>query len=600
MASAPPIWAQVHTVDADGTTNFLDDVTFAGSVAESGAQTFTNPASWTGVSTGWFKANSAIGGALTVEGDAHAFNITFPTRSADYAGSVQALSSTVDTGAGAFNFTGILRGAISTVNVNTTGTATLAGIEGGAHVVGTGAGSAGTLTFGYGTSGEFLGHHTQTLAVTQFIGVRGTLTLSSSGDVVTGQGVYGSCITTVGQTGIFSGRASGVEGIIDHANAGTLPLAWGLYGRANSNGTGAITSGGGLYIRLQGNTTGLWSNAYGILIDTWLASTSLATKKYGIYVENWGGANTTNSTGMYIKDQSGSITGNVALALGSNQSPNTTAVLFVASANPVMLAAPTTIGGQSAPATGLQLNVVTTAVTSGTPILARFTGGAHTGLTIAEALGIDINLGQTVTFGAAGSAIGTQRSVRIVPSTYAAASGTQAFTTAVGLDVSNAPNFGANTSSGAVYGIRVGTSGTTLNNIASTVYSAIAVPAQAITLTATTQVTSTVGASALLLGVVTINQSGGAVTVDQAATLNVIGPPVAGASVTLTTPLALLVQAGVSKFGGLVQTVLSATGGAGLNLPHGAAPTSPVNGDMWTTTAGLFVRINGATVGPLT
>ena len=36
-----------------------------------------------------------------------------------------------------------------------------------------------------------------------------------------------------------------------------------------------------------------------------------------------------------------------------------------------------------------------------------------------------------------------------------------------------------------------------------------------------------------------------------------------------------------------------------LNVPHGAAPTSPVDGDIWTTTAGLYVRINGATVGPL-
>jgi hypothetical protein len=37
---------------------------------------------------------------------------------------------------------------------------------------------------------------------------------------------------------------------------------------------------------------------------------------------------------------------------------------------------------------------------------------------------------------------------------------------------------------------------------------------------------------------------------------------------------------------------------AGLNLPHGVAPTSPVNGDLWTTTGGLFARINGATIGP--
>lgn len=49
----------------------------------------------------------------------------------------------------------------------------------------------------------------------------------------------------------------------------------------------------------------------------------------------------------------------------------------------------------------------------------------------------------------------------------------------------------------------------------------------------------------------------------------------------------------------LLTTMASATGGAGLRLPHGAAPTSPVNGDVWTTTAGLFVRVNGSTVGPL-
>lgn len=36
-----------------------------------------------------------------------------------------------------------------------------------------------------------------------------------------------------------------------------------------------------------------------------------------------------------------------------------------------------------------------------------------------------------------------------------------------------------------------------------------------------------------------------------------------------------------------------------LRIPHGAAPTSPVNGDMWTTTSGVFLRINGSTIGPL-
>ncbi len=37
------------------------------------------------------------------------------------------------------------------------------------------------------------------------------------------------------------------------------------------------------------------------------------------------------------------------------------------------------------------------------------------------------------------------------------------------------------------------------------------------------------------------------------------------------------------------------TSRATLRIPHGTAPTSPVDGDMWTTTAGLFVRINGVT-----
>lgn len=34
-------------------------------------------------------------------------------------------------------------------------------------------------------------------------------------------------------------------------------------------------------------------------------------------------------------------------------------------------------------------------------------------------------------------------------------------------------------------------------------------------------------------------------------------------------------------------------------LPHISAPGSPVNGQCWTQTTGLFCRINGATVGPM-
>lgn len=34
---------------------------------------------------------------------------------------------------------------------------------------------------------------------------------------------------------------------------------------------------------------------------------------------------------------------------------------------------------------------------------------------------------------------------------------------------------------------------------------------------------------------------------------------------------------------------------AGLRLPHGVAPTSPVDGDLWSTSAGLYLRLSGTT-----
>lgn len=39
-------------------------------------------------------------------------------------------------------------------------------------------------------------------------------------------------------------------------------------------------------------------------------------------------------------------------------------------------------------------------------------------------------------------------------------------------------------------------------------------------------------------------------------------------------------------------------GGASARIPHGVAPTAPVDGDVWTETTGMYARINGVTVGP--
>lgn len=56
-------------------------------------------------------------------------------------------------------------------------------------------------------------------------------------------------------------------------------------------------------------------------------------------------------------------------------------------------------------------------------------------------------------------------------------------------------------------------------------------------------------------------------------------------------------KAGDAMSGKLTTSVPNAVS-AGLNLPPGSAPTSPVNGDLWTTASGLSMRINSATLGP--
>lgn len=66
--------------------------------------------------------------------------------------------------------------------------------------------------------------------------------------------------------------------------------------------------------------------------------------------------------------------------------------------------------------------------------------------------------------------------------------------------------------------------------------------------------------------------------------------------VTLDTDKAPLAS---PTFTGTVATAASTATVAGFSLPHGTAPSTPVNGDLWTTTAGIYVRINGTTVGPL-
>lgn len=71
------------------------------------------------------------------------------------------------------------------------------------------------------------------------------------------------------------------------------------------------------------------------------------------------------------------------------------------------------------------------------------------------------------------------------------------------------------------------------------------------------------------------------------------GTPTGGVATATTLTLD---GAGNLTPAGKINGAASTTARAGLNLPHGAAPTTPTNGDLWSTTTGLFARINGVTV----
>nr|MCH9837023.1 hypothetical protein [bacterium] len=106
------------------------------------------------------------------------------------------------------------------------------------------------------------------------------------------------------------------------------------------------------------------------------------------------------------------------------------------------------------------------------------------------------------------------------------------------------------------------------------------------------------------------------VAADIAGKANLASPALTG-NVTITTnstsPALFIEQSGTGNIltlhdqasdttfvaidqSGKIGTIASKTANAGFNVPHGTAPTTPVNGDIWTQTTGLFMRQNGTTV----
>ena len=65
---------------------------------------------------------------------------------------------------------------------------------------------------------------------------------------------------------------------------------------------------------------------------------------------------------------------------------------------------------------------------------------------------------------------------------------------------------------------------------------------------------------------------------------------------TLTSPTLTLAGVGIATSASTNLNILgSTTTVSSLRIIPGVAPTSPVNGDVWSTSAGAFIRINNTT-----
>lgn len=186
------------------------------------------------------------------------------------------------------------------------------------------------------------------------------------------------------------------------------------------------------------------------------------------------------------------------------------------------------------------------AATAGGAVALTLTPGAHTAVT-AQVNDFALTA-HTITVTGGFTA---QNFVRLNQPTISAASGLT-ITNSATMSILSPTVAGSavitNTASLSV-GTATGTASTIANDSGST-FAHVSTSTTTIALSTTTQVTSACFASAAKFGIITINQTGGAVTVDNSATIYVAGAVAPGASVTLTNPYSIFVDAGLSRFDG--------------------------------------------------
>jgi hypothetical protein len=236
--------------------------------------------------------------------------------------------------------------------------------------------------------------------------------------------------------------------------------------------------------------------------------------------------------------------------------------------------------GTNAP--NARLHVSQQVSTSGTPVeILQLDGGAHTTLAASvEATDVFFNLDRTVEFST--GALTANRAVRITSPTYNFV-GASTLTSPITLEISGPPKTSANGTFTSPRAVRIGTETPTLGPTSAAFnYATVELAAHTITVTGATGVTSTVGAAALFLGIITVSDAS-AMTMDAAATLYIQGAPVGGSAgpTTITNAYAIWVDAGNVRIDGNVSIAGVITGT--INA-IGAVSTDSALGELWVNT----------------
>lgn len=208
--------------------------------------------------------------------------------------------SQLKTDTGTFNYHGKIRALYPHVDIGAGNGSVFDRVENTASLVNIlSSAGTGTLTYGYGISGELL-HSSNNYTVTAFDAVYGLCGILANGSVGQGRGGNFNANDTVGQTGTFTTSAIGVTGTAQHSNAQTAPLNIGVQGNSN-NGPGTLTQSTGIQAFLTQGTTGTTTTGYVVQVSTpSISGTGVISVITGLRIEPiYNTASNTSTTGGY-------------------------------------------------------------------------------------------------------------------------------------------------------------------------------------------------------------------------------------------------------------------------------------------------------------